>query len=202
MTSTAVWQWWLAFLSRTGLEQWLYFLDKTYQAIDMALPRWSNHTRIIELLGKILPRIHYTTLTTIAMAQQESLDRAAMHPGSQPYSKDELVNIIMESLDKSTEEETLEFHEVDISTAWQTIDELERREGPRLHRYGLPSRIQIRAHTDEQDHLRLTSKDPQACHTAVHNTRQPLHLVHSPNHAESIFDCQGEDGSTHFCVTQ
>ncbi|ODM17647.1 hypothetical protein SI65_07322 [Aspergillus cristatus] len=68
------------------------------------------------------------------MAQQESLDRAAVHSDSQPYSKDELVNIIIERLDKSTEEETLEFHEVDISIAWQTIDELERREGLRSHR--------------------------------------------------------------------
>ncbi|OJJ78968.1 uncharacterized protein ASPGLDRAFT_40355 [Aspergillus glaucus CBS 516.65] len=66
------------------------------------------------------------------MADQR--DCAATRSDNQPYSKEELVDIIIEKLDKSTEEETLEIHDVDISTAWQTIDELERHEEGRAHR--------------------------------------------------------------------
>lgn len=69
------------------------------------------------------------------MAQHERAAVRSDRSDSQPYSKDELVDIIIEKLDKSTEEETLEFHDIDISTAWQTIDELERREEGKAHRY-------------------------------------------------------------------
>lgn len=90
-----------------------------------------------KVFRQLLQNIYFPT---IKMADQP--DCAATRSDDQPYSKDELVGIIIEKLDKSTEEETLEFHDVDVSTAWQTIDELERREEGRAHRYRPRSRIQ------------------------------------------------------------
>lgn len=94
-----------------------------------------------KVFRQLLQNIYFLT---IKMADQR--DCAATRSDNQPYSKEELVDIIIEKLDKSTEEETLEFHDVDISTAWQTIDELERHEEGRAHRYGPSSRIQTSTH--------------------------------------------------------
>lgn len=121
-------------------------------------------------LGQLLQNTYFTT---IKMANQGGC--TATHSDSQPYSKDELVDIIIEKLNKSTEEETLEFHDVNISTAWQTIDELERREEGRAHRYESTSRTLISTHI-----LIRTTYDSLQKTLKLVIAPCPIHEIHFP----------------------